>query len=263
MITGWELLEPARRQGARFVRAVVRFGDHAHEVALDRLGATLEAQVYQDDFALDDPEVENQKFDFVVWDDADRLWYRSIRDGLVELRSMPSTPLSWLAAQQARLSQFDELDIERERYESARSDLGSLADGEYEAVPITPELEQRHADDMRKRGLAMPGRVGPEGLPDSVAERLPQLADAPGGRIVLDVGDLSAEELELIADSEIPPALRWSSEDGLPPHMIELDIGSVDAAALVYSAAVVAAGGAYGHALAAVWRAWPRDGGDE
>lgn len=63
----------------------------------------------------------------------------------------------------------------------------------------------------------------PEPMPDDVAAaverevtlpgRLQQIADAPGGRIVLDVGDLTDEELELIADSEIPPELRWNSDD--------------------------------------------------
>jgi hypothetical protein len=98
MITGWDLLEPARRRGANFVRAVVRFGDHAREVDIDRLEPTLEAQIYQDDFALDDPEAENARFDFVVWADDGRMWYRGIRDGLVELASRWSTPESWLAA---------------------------------------------------------------------------------------------------------------------------------------------------------------------
>jgi len=58
-----------------------------------------------------------------------------------------------------------------------------------------------------------------------------------------------------------------ADDDGLPPHMIELferladtpyDLAAVDAAAQVYAAAVDAAGGEYGHALAAVWRAWQR-----
>jgi hypothetical protein len=61
-------------------------------------------------------------------------------------------------------------------------------------------------------------------------------------------------------------------DEGLPAQMIEMieqladtpyDIAAVDAAARVYAAAVQAAGGAYGHALAAVWRAWPRDEGGE
>jgi hypothetical protein len=98
MITGWQLLEPARRRGSPFVRAVVRFGDHAREVALDQLEVTLTAQIYQDDFVLDDPETENAKFDFVVWAADGRLWYRGIRDGLVELGWRWSTPEAWLAA---------------------------------------------------------------------------------------------------------------------------------------------------------------------
>lgn len=98
MITGWDLLEPARRRGSPFVRAVVRFGDHAREVAVDKLESVLEAQIYQDDFALDDPEVENARFDFVVWAADGRLWYRGIRDGLVELGAMWATPEAWLAA---------------------------------------------------------------------------------------------------------------------------------------------------------------------
>ncbi len=80
MITGWQLMEPARRQGAKFVSAVVRFGDHAREVALDRLEAVLGKQIYQDDFALDDPESENARFDFVVWSTDGRMWYRGIPD---------------------------------------------------------------------------------------------------------------------------------------------------------------------------------------
>ena len=98
MINGWQLLEPARRRGSRFMRAVVRFGDHAHEVAIDRLEVTLEAQIYQDDFALDDTESENARFDFAVWDAEGRMWFASGRDGLAELGSIWATPEAWLRA---------------------------------------------------------------------------------------------------------------------------------------------------------------------
>ena len=81
------------------------------------------------------------------------------------------------------------------------------------------------------------------------------------------------EEAEPLPDDIAAAVERAVADDGMPPHMIALfeqladtpyDIAAVDAAAKVYAAAVKAAGGAYGHALAAVWRAWHReDGGQE
>lgn len=59
--------------------------------------------------------------------------------------------------------------------------------------------------------------------------------------------------------------------DGMPQYWIDrfelladmpVDLGAVDAAAPGYVAAVRAAGGAYEHALAGVWRAWHADDGD-
>jgi hypothetical protein len=75
-------------------------------------------------------------------------------------------------------------------------------------------------------------------MPDSVADRQ-QLADAPGGRVVLDVGDLSEEELALIADSEIPLELQWSSTDEIPPRQhvnLLADLGLVGADAALIKA---------------------------
>jgi hypothetical protein len=66
-------------------------------------------------------------------------------------------------------------------------------------------------------GDRLPVVVRPEGLPDSVAERLQQLADA-GERSILDLTD---SELDAVADSEIPPELRWDSSD-----LDDLDTGA-------------------------------------
>lgn len=43
-------------------------------------------------------------------------------------------------------------------------------------------------------------------------DRRQQIAEA-GGRLILDVGDLTQSELDAIADSEIPEELRWDSSD--------------------------------------------------
>lgn len=236
MITGWELLEPARRQGARFVRAVVRFGDHAREVPLDQLEMTLEAQVYQTDFVLDDPESENARFDFVVWSADGTMWYRAIRDGLVELGSKWSTPESWLAAHGASLPLKDAVARNSVGMGLASDFVGAMLDAGFTSDEIDRHtalaIFGRQTDEMAS-GDEMPDDVA-DAIEGQVAERLQQLADAPGGRVVLDVGDLSPHELELIADSEIPSELRWTIEDvdraraeiteivdRLPPHLVE------------------------------------------
>ncbi len=94
--------------------------------------------------------------------------------------------------------------------------------------------------------------VVPEPMPDDVAEavetevapplvvdRLQQLADAPGGRIVLDVEGLTPEELELIADSEIRPELQWNS-DGEPPDYVPIIDGPLDTEQQIETEAVAA-----------------------
>jgi hypothetical protein len=90
---------------------------------------------------------------------------------------------------------------------------------------IEEELRQVEAEPLPEdiasaieREVVPPLVVVPQGPPDSAAKRLQQLADAPGGRIVLDVGELSEEELALIEDSEIPEELRWNSND-IPPRV--------------------------------------------
>lgn len=101
---------------------------------------------------------------------------------------------------------------------AARADPEAVLKALDEIADQPPEPGDEMPDDIAaavEREVTLPGVVSPESLPDSVAERLQQLADAPGGRIVLDVGDLTEAEFDLIADSEIPPDLRWSSTDML------------------------------------------------
>lgn len=243
MITGWQLLEPARRRGVTFVRALVRFGDHAREVEVDKLEVVLEAQIYQTDFTLDDPEVENMKFDFVVWAADGRMWCRGIRDGLAELSWRWSTPESWLRAHGAVVPPVpalrdeivgivDRMPLDQlERARDAVRDIviESRIGPRSQFEEIEDKLQQFELEAMRdevadaiEKTVALPGVVGLEGLPVSVADRLQQLADAPGGRILLDVGDLTEQELELIADSEIPAELRWNSDEIPPLQRVDL-----------------------------------------
>lgn len=86
------------------------------------------------------------------------------------------------------------------------------------AARADPEAVLKALDEIADQ----PPEPGDE-MPDGVAERLQQLADAPGSRIVLDVGDLTEEELEMIADSEIPPELRWNSTEELHRNQVWSD----------------------------------------
>ncbi len=87
---------------------------------------------------------------------------------------------------------------------------------------VSPEPMPDDVADAVEREVTLPGRIGPKRLPDNVAERLQQIADAPGRRIALDVGDLTEQELDLIADSEIPELLRWKSDDISPLQHVDL-----------------------------------------
>lgn len=65
-------------------------------------------------------------------------------------------------------------------------------------------------------GDRLPLVVAPGGLPDSVVDRLQQIADGAERSIL----DLTDSELDAVADSEIPPELRWNSSD-----LDDFDIG--------------------------------------
>jgi hypothetical protein len=58
-------------------------------------------------------------------------------------------------------------------------------------------------------GDRLPVVVRPEGLPDTVIDRLQAIADASDRSIL----DLTASELDAVADSSIPEELRWNSSD--------------------------------------------------
>jgi hypothetical protein len=78
------------------------------------------------------------------------------------------------------------------------------------------EALERHWREILTAAEPMPDEVA-DGIEREIdaTDRLQQLADT-GGRIALDVGDLTPGELELLADSEIPDELRWNS-DVVPP----------------------------------------------
>ena len=100
------------------------------------------------------------------------------------------------------------LDMQQAMLEALR-----LVHGQERGVPPEPD----HGD---RTGGEWQLQRDPDESDDDFERRWQLLEN--GGRVILDVADLSEAELEKIADASIPEDLRWHSDNALPPDLSEL-----------------------------------------